>query len=83
MTAPVPAESDIFARLTGVSELSLSVAADHELGAVTIDVHGLPGSRQAILASHHAASLAIGLLRCCHALRPPEEPGAGPLSSTY
>jgi hypothetical protein len=47
---PTKEPADIFARLIGLNELSLAVAPDHELGVVTIDVAGLPGAYQAILA---------------------------------
>lgn len=78
-------EADVLARLTGMTELALHVAPDHALGCITIEVGGLHGAYQAVLARNHALDLANRILHACIALKPPEQPpdGAGPLSSTY
>jgi hypothetical protein len=81
-----PDEADIFARLPGLNELSLAVTPDHDLGVVTIDVAGLAGAYQVILARNHVLDLANWLLHACIALKPPEQPpadGARPPSSTF
>jgi hypothetical protein len=74
------AEPDVFARLTGMSELSLAVRPDHDLGAVVVDVTGLPGDWQAVLARNNAIDLADRILQACIALRSPDQPPGVPLS---
>jgi hypothetical protein len=72
--APHNHEPDIFARLTGMSELSLGVMADKDLNAVIIDVSGLPGTWQAVLARNSALDLANRILHAAIALKPPAPP---------
>jgi hypothetical protein len=56
-------DEGIFARMTGFHELRLSVAPDHQLGCVSVDVTGM--GHDAVLAPSRARVGAPSTRRCC------------------
>jgi hypothetical protein len=76
-------DKGIFARMTGFHELRLSVAPDHKLGCVSVDITGMGHGCNAILAPCHALELAHRLLAACIRLRRREPDAAGLFSGTF
>jgi hypothetical protein len=76
-------DPDIFARLFGITEVSLRVGIDRPLGAVSIEIAGLGSNYSGILAPEAALELAHKLIAACARLRRGEGEPAGPFSSTF